>query len=102
MFFNLKKIICIYLFLGVTDCTLPWNKPKSVTDVSKLGVLGVVEYGLTNICPSVLSGPNKEYCCYTISGDVKCCDQQESAVFGYVSYSLFCIRYFLFIYFIYT
>lgn len=66
------------------DCTLPWNKPKSVKEVYDLGWVGAAEYGLNNVCPSVLGDQNKEYCCYTISGDVSCCDEQEAIFFGYV------------------
>lgn len=68
--FNIFKNI--FLYLGLTDCTLPWTNP------------GIIDR-ITNICPTPLIGElNKEYCCYNLRGQLLCCEYKEFVIFGFV------------------
>lgn len=53
-------------------------------DTYNLGLVGAADYVLNNVCPSALGDQNKKYCCYTISGDVNCCDENEATIMGLV------------------
>lgn len=75
MVFDLMKIICI--FLGATDCTLPWLAEQNP-------FIGEVKSFTINRCPPIIGDQDKEYCCYNSKGEVECCDLQQFMVFGFV------------------